>query len=118
MDVALPLIRTKSFNEGLKALIPKRKRSNIIYTLSTFTAGDVRSWGNLKSRSLKVLKKHRFSDFRILVIFCEQCFNNFNADPSCTICNENELQKLIAVDIDHRSKVYNRSKVDMTGEFD
>lgn len=118
MSECLPLIRTKSFDEGLKTLIPKRKHSNIIYTLSTFTANDIRDWRNLKARSLKVLKKHRFGDFRILVVYCEQCFNDFNAELNCTICNENNLQRLIAVDIDHRSKVYKRSKVDMIGEFD
>ncbi len=118
MSERLTLVRTKSFNDGLKTLIPKRKHSNIINDLMTFTADDVRGWSNLKGRSLNILKKHRYSDFRILVVYCEQCFNYFDARLNCTICNENNLQRIIAVDIDHRSKVYNRSKIDMTGEFD
>lgn len=114
MTEPLPVRRTHTFQQDLKSLVPKKNRKNLIYELEHISKDDLKRHNLLKSASLKPFRSYRRGDLRILFVYCSQCFHQFDKRLNCKGCNENELEKLVLVLIDHRSKIYRYNQADLT----
>ncbi|MHA2339308.1 MAG: type II toxin-antitoxin system RelE family toxin [Candidatus Hodarchaeales archaeon] len=110
----LPVRRTLTFQNDLKNLIPKKNRNNLIYELEHISKDDLKRHPLLKSPSLKPYRSYRRGDLRILFVYCSQCFHQFNKRVNCKGCDKDDLEKLILVLIDHRSKIYRYNNSSLT----
>ncbi|MFW9971912.1 MAG: hypothetical protein ACFFDF_17115 [Candidatus Odinarchaeota archaeon] len=115
MKDPLPVRRTCTFQEDLKRLIAKKYRKNLISDLEHITKEDLKRYPLLKSPMLKPFRSFRRSDFRVLFVYCFQCFHEFDKRLKCKGCDENDLEKLVLVLIDHRSKVYSFKQSELSG---
>lgn len=107
MSERLPIRRTRDFQDKFLKLISRRNRSNFIYDLEHLTKDDVEQrFPNLKGPTLRFFKSYHKSNHRTLFVYCFQCFHQFNHELDCNICDENNLERLIIIDIDHRSNAY------------
>lgn len=114
MTEPLPVRKTLTFQNDLKSLIPKSNRNNLIFDMEHITKEDLSRFDNLKSPTLRHFRRHRRGDFRILFIYCFQCFHELNKPINCIGCNENDLEKLVLISIDHRSNSYRDNKTEFT----
>ncbi len=114
MTEPLPVRRTLTFQNDLKSLIPKKNRKNLIFDLEHITIDDLKGYPILKNNILKPFRSHRRGDFRTLFVYCSQCFHQFNKRLNCRGCDDSDLEKLILVLIDHRSKNYSYKGSELT----
>ena len=110
----LPVRRTLTFQLDLKNLIPKKKRENFLYDLRHITKEDLSRFYNLKSPTLCHFRSYHKWDFRILFVYCFQCIHEFNKPITCRGCDENDLEKLVLMSIDHRSNAYRNNRTEFT----
>lgn len=108
----LPVRRTRTFQLDLKNLIPKKKRENFLYDLTHITKDDLERFYNLKSSELSHYRSYHKWDFRILFVYCFQCFHQFDRPINCIGCDENDLEKLVLISIDHRSNAYRDNRTE------
>ena len=115
MSKVLPIIFTKNFEYNF-TLIPKKDQDRIHLDLTHMNRQDILRQGKLQG-PLNYLRKMNNGDYRIFLAYCKECFNEFRDRISCTICDENELERIIAFFIYPRKKLYQPrrfKKVDIT----
>lgn len=78
------------------------------------TLDDLKRYPNLKGYLLEPFRSYHQWDFRILFVYCSQCYYEFNHRLNCNGCDENDLEKLVLADIDHRSNAYRYNRADLT----
>lgn len=110
----LPVRRTRTFQLGLNTLIARIKRENLLYDLRHITKEDLSRFYNLKGPTLGHYRSYHKGDFRILFIYCYQCIHEFNKPITCIGCDENDLEKLVLMSIDHRSNAYRDNRTEFT----
>ena len=114
MTELLPIRRTRRFQRDLQTLIPKKNRENLIFDLERISKGDLRRYANLKGELLEPFRSYHKSNFRILFVYCSQCFQDFNHRLNCNGCDENDLERIILIDINHRSNAYRYNKSEIS----
>jgi len=114
MTEPLPVRRTLTFQHDLMNLIPKKNRKNLILDLEHISKEDLSRFYNLKGPTLCHFRSHRRGDFRILFVYCFQCIHEFNKPITCIGCDENDLEKLVLISIDHRSNAYRNNRTEFT----
>lgn len=110
----LPVRRTYSFQSDLGSLIPRNKRNNLLYDLTHITKEDLSRFYNLKGPTLRHFRSYHKWDFRILFVYCLQCIQEFNKPINCKGCDENELERIVLINIEHRSNAYRDNRTEFT----
>ncbi len=104
MSDALPVIYTRNFKDNFISF-PSKDQKRIEYNLTHMTRQDVLRQGRLKGE-LNYLRKMRDGDYRIFLAYCAECYNEFREKINCTICNNDNLERIIAFFIHSRKKLY------------
>ena len=114
MSEPLPVRRTLTFQRDLQSLIPRNNRDNLIWDLERISKEDLQRHPNLKGSYLEPFRSYHKWTFRILFVYCYQCFHQFDQRLNCNGCDENDLEKLVLVLIDHRSNAYRYNRATLT----
>jgi len=110
MSDPLPIIKTKNFNNALKK-IPQKEQTKIIYNLSLITRQDAFRVGYLHG-DMNHFKKYRLGDYRILMAYCYDCFENGHYNKlKCSVCDEENLERIILFHVFQRKKGYRPYKM-------
>ena len=115
MSNALPIIFTKNFEYNFK-LLPKKDQNRIRLDLTHMNTQDILRQGQLQG-PLNYLRKMNNGNYRIFLAYCKECYHEFSNKINCAICDENELERIIAFFIYPRKKLYQPrkfKKVDIT----
>lgn len=108
MSSPLPVFQSELFRVQLKG-IPRKDREDIIYNLKHIDKDDVKRRKYLKAE-LKHFKKYRTGDYRILFSYCAECYNKYQKEFNCSICDKNFLERIVVHSIDKRPKLYKKMK--------
>jgi len=104
--------RTLNFDEALSEL-SKKEKTSVLYNLERITKEDIIRFPNFRS-DISHFKKYDFGDYRIFLVYCSECFHKFNSILGCTICDEDQLERIIAVYLQPRKKLYRHNKIDLS----
>jgi len=114
MTEPLPVRRTQTFQRDLQTLVPKKSRDNLLLDLKSISKDDLRRYYNLKSPKLRHFRSYHKWNLRILFVYCFQCFHQFNKPITCIGCDEDDLERLVLISIDHRSNAYRDNRTEFT----
>ncbi|MBA7527275.1 hypothetical protein ES705_19451 [subsurface metagenome] len=96
--------------------IPKKDQKRIEFDLTHMNKQDVLRQGRFKGE-LNYFRKMNNGDFRILLAYCAECYDNFRSKINCAICDDENLERIIVFFIHPRKKLYQPRKfqhVDIT----
>lgn len=110
----LPARRTHTFQAGFLSLIPKKNRQNLIFDLSNISKEDLKRYPNLKGPLLRPFRSYHKRNFRILFVYCFQCYKEFDHRVNCNGCDKEDLERLILINIEHRSNAYRFNQKDLS----
>ncbi len=109
MSTPLPIKFTKNFEISFNG-IPERDQKRILYDLTHMNRQDVLRQGHLQGE-LNYLRKMNNGDYRIFLAYCVECYKNFREKINCQICDENDLERIIAFFISPRKKLYSPQNI-------
>ena len=105
----ITFIQTTNFSNDLKKL-SQQQRNSLLFDLNRKTRGDIERIPNYKGEHLSRFKKYTFHDYRVILIYCNQCYNEYNHIFNCKICDSDNLIRFIGIGIFHRKKLYRHYK--------
>lgn len=108
MEPSLPVMQLEDFEMQLKRF-PKKEREKIIYQLKHIDKNDVVRIPYLKG-DLKFIKKYRIGDNRVFLAYCSECYNKYRERINCSICDKDQLERIVVFSINSRKKLYKRMK--------
>ncbi len=108
MSEPLPVIFTKNFQNNI-SLIPAKDRKRILEDLTHLNHHDVLRQGRLQGE-LNYLRKMNNGDYRIFLAYCAECYHEFKYRIKCSICNEEDLERIIVFFLYPRKKLYQPKK--------
>lgn len=112
MSESLPVIFTKNFEQNLKS-IPQHDKKKILYNLTHMNKQDAFRVGYFKG-DLNHVKKLRVGDYRVILGYCADCYLQHKEYLNCSICNENDLERIVAFFVYPRKKLYKSHKINLS----
>lgn len=114
MTEPLPIRLTRTFQNDLENLIPRKNRANLLLDLGRISKEDLSRYPILRTEKLKPFRSYHKAQNRILFVYCHQCYHQYNKKLNCVGCDENDLEKLVLCLMDHRSNAYRYNRAELT----
>lgn len=102
----MQILRSQQFQKQFRKLRLSQKIQKIIKDFfSTLNDSKAKQIPYYKG-TLNMFKKFSYKDLRIIFAYCRECYPNHRDKIECSICNKDELDRIILFGIYARKKMY------------